>query len=554
MVNLIKLLLALVGAGMLGIPFFYKFGFISDDFFILNSIANLPLPMAKDWTNGDIQMFRPFISLSYSLTYHIFKNFHYIYYLQNIVIHFLNSLLVFKISCFLFDYLNVLKSKNKSYIVTFMFLISSAALSNIYWIPGRTDIFVTFFGLLYIFLIIKNPLEHRYHYFILSGLSLTLGFMSKETILVFIYYSVFLIHFLYRKHELREQIFLFSPMFLFTLSYFFYRYIIFSGNPFGTSPDNFEFSLNYITKILIYDILSLFIPIDALDLFALYQSYFLVFMIIIAVILIIALVFFLNLLQLKNKNNRTLFVSMFFILVSSTFVYFYNSYPQLRLMYAHIPLLFILIFIIDSHLDSTRYFAIIIIYFLLQIVSISFVLNSFINITDYYAELENRIIENKQFEKQHNVMLTSLGRVGLRWVDPNINYSSYYWINKKIGGKYGNFSSAVFYETSSFNQLYELKYKRVDSTTIDIFTKNHFDGLTYMPARKFKSLKDTITLDEGCLKIIPLEFQKNRYGLATKCRIIFKKTQLNTFYLYYLNSDGQVVGETLSMFMKRIEV
>lgn len=537
------------------IPLLFNFRFISDDFFILHSILNEKSNYFGDWVNGAMQMFRPLISLSYFISYKIFYDNYFFYYAQNLVVHLANTYLVFQIiRKFSKKYTQELNSKRLSSVVTFLFFISPAAISNIYWIAGRTDIFVSFFGLIIVLvsLHIKEFIKQYFKYFFSTSIVLTLGFLSKETMLVFVFYSILLILFDKSELNIKQKLRFLLPIVIFTVIYFLVRLMMFSGNPIGKLTPNFELSANYLVKIIFYDLFSIISPIDIVDLISIYQSD-LITQLIYSLLLSIPLLFF-SYIFLRNFNWKRikLALTLLTVLLFSTLIYFFNSYPQIRLMYAHIFIFYLMIVLLSEGASTIVRRNFLISFIILTIISSSLVLKSFIKVNEFTHQIAKRISLEEIVGDKYYLFLPNLGRIGQRWANPNIQIASYFWLNNSFTGKNENIHTVLYYETSSINTQFETHYSKLDSNKIIISVNNNFDGLTYAPAEKFKSLNDTTNLNQISVKIIPKEFQKNRFGLARSCEVHFTD-ELEKYMLFYYTNHGKLELISLEKFLDLLE-
>lgn len=537
---------------LLLIPYLLNLEFISDDFFIIHSVLHGDGEYFGDWVNAQIQMFRPLISLSYLFSYKLFHNNYFFYYLQNVIIHIINAFLVLEILKVVFKEVNGEKENSKALLGSFLFLISPPAISNIYWIAGRTDIFVSFFGFALVLITLNISKFQRtcLLYFLSVILVVSLGFLSKETMLVFIFYSLVILLFFYKNMDKNKRLKYAILIILLSAIYFLIRMLIFSGNAVGKFLPNLEFSFSYFFKIIIYDLFSIFIPFDILDFFAITQSGFntQIFYLTIVGVPLLLLIYLLYHSIKKRKFKIILMLSL--VLFLSTSIYFLNSYPQIRLMYAHVFLFYLIIAILTWDASQMIRITFLSFFIISQLVASFFVIRSFDFINKYHNELANKIKSIELVDNQQYLLLTNLGRVGQRWANPNIKISSYFWKNYNFENKYNNFNSILFYETSSINNNWEINYSKLDSNSIIVSTKNDYDGFSFRPARKFSSLKDTVKLYSDSIYIIPKEFVTYRFGLAKTCEIHFVGN-LDQKHILFLN-DNSITMKTLKNFINSL--
>ncbi len=131
-------------------------GFISDDHKLIESRTSLfstpgayrVLPLKIYWWGTSYSLFaqgyyRPWISLTYWFEYKLGGLRASIYHLSNLVIHVANTVLIFLL-------MRSLLGLGAGFIIAILSAVCPAALTSVGWISGRTDLWATFFVLLFL--------------------------------------------------------------------------------------------------------------------------------------------------------------------------------------------------------------------------------------------------------------------------------------------------------------------------------------------------------------------------------------------------------------------
>ncbi|MFW6224718.1 MAG: tetratricopeptide repeat protein [Bacteroidota bacterium] len=197
-----------------------KYGFVRDDTFHL-----LKNPYLQNISFSNIKQFwvdsywRLYIPVTYT-TWAILKPIGDLftssqalfnsgaYHLLNILIHILNSILVYKLLQL------IVKNRNASFIGALFFLLHPIQIESVAWISELRGVLSTFWGLLFLFMhISKNKettLKKRMHHYIIQYIFLLLAVTSKPTAIAFPVIA-FIFDYLYFKKPLKTSIYLFLP-------------------------------------------------------------------------------------------------------------------------------------------------------------------------------------------------------------------------------------------------------------------------------------------------------------------------------------------------------
>ncbi len=131
------------------------------------------------YKNRPTDYYRPIQTLSYLFDYHLWKLNPFGYHLSSIIIHILNSILVYFLIKILF------KDQRLSLLTSLFFAICPLHVSVVTYISGRADLLVTFFTISGLLLFIKFIREYTKLYYFGSLICFILALLSKESALVF---------------------------------------------------------------------------------------------------------------------------------------------------------------------------------------------------------------------------------------------------------------------------------------------------------------------------------------------------------------------------------
>ncbi len=197
-----------------------KHGFVRDDTFHLLKnpyLQNISLSNIKQfWIDS---YWRLYIPVTYT-TWAVFKPIGNLfasgqamfnsstYHLLNILIHVLNSILVYKLLQL------IVKNKNASFIGALFFLLHPVQIESVAWVSELRGVLSTFWGLIFLFMHIKKnmdpALKKRMRHYIIQYIFLLLAVTSKPTAIAFPVIA-FIFDYLYFKRPLKTSIYSFLP-------------------------------------------------------------------------------------------------------------------------------------------------------------------------------------------------------------------------------------------------------------------------------------------------------------------------------------------------------
>ncbi|MFC1548984.1 tetratricopeptide repeat protein [Candidatus Omnitrophota bacterium] len=163
-------------------------GFVWDDEFIIlrNSLVRAPLwdmqMFKQDIVNSSFThtwYYRPVQILSYALDYRLDGMNPYVFHFTNLILHFLNGVLVFFLAY------KLTGERTVSFITSLIFTIHPAQVSAVSYISGRADLLFFLFGFLFLLFYILFRERKEYGYLAIGVVSLCLSLLSKEAALVF---------------------------------------------------------------------------------------------------------------------------------------------------------------------------------------------------------------------------------------------------------------------------------------------------------------------------------------------------------------------------------
>lgn len=469
-------------------------------------------------------MYRPIVVLSYFINYNISGYSAYSYYIFNFLIHCINVLILIKIVQKI-----LIKKHYHSPAVPiylgFIFFILPQNLTNIFWIAGRTDLLVTFFLLMSILFLIKYISESRNFYIYLAILFQIFSFMSKETAVIFIVYWIF-IYILHKENITRKkQIIIISTAVTLIMSYIIFRFAIFGLELMGDQK-YVDLSFYGIIKYSFYSLFSLLVPFDLLDIFYLLGNS--ITFLIIGMVVIISLLYLFFKLFVNSPQKWVVFWGIALTLLS--LLIYLGSYPQMRLMYAHLPFLIISIsMLIASSGAKARVF--ISIFILISITASTLLIYRNSVIQYHMKSLLSAIPSSENYENDSKyLLLPALGRVGQTWSRPSPNPMYTYKTGKDINQQeVSNFIVAVVYETYSFTKYKNLiDYKMLRKNVLQISIRDGCGILVPEASEKFNTSFDK---PEGVINIEPINYSKYRPYAATVCNITLDTTKnINIIY------------------------
>lgn len=131
------------------------------------------------------QYYRPLLALSYYLDKEFWALSTSMMHLENVLLHLLNSFLVFALARILLPAAERLTSF-VPLVAALVFALHPLAVEPVGWVSGRTDVLAATFVLLSAVALLKFKLEHKKIFALLALVALVLGMLSKEVALGFV--------------------------------------------------------------------------------------------------------------------------------------------------------------------------------------------------------------------------------------------------------------------------------------------------------------------------------------------------------------------------------
>jgi len=158
--------------------------FVSDDFVFIDSVKSQKSPLSL-WVNP--LFVRPVVMFSYSLDFLLWKLNPTGYHLTNILLHSINSFLVFLFCSLLLGFFDFEKNTKfrLSLFAGILFLVFSGHSESVSWVSGRTDVLAALFVLVSFCCYFDFRKTGRKTAVILSYLFFILALMSKESVIVY---------------------------------------------------------------------------------------------------------------------------------------------------------------------------------------------------------------------------------------------------------------------------------------------------------------------------------------------------------------------------------
>jgi hypothetical protein len=512
------------------LPLLHSFGFIADDYWLLHAALNNPLPMTTDWVGSDVNMFRPVVVFSMYLNYLIAGYRPFGFYAVNLLLHLLNTILLYKTLKELSAGSDFSLSPKTIFVISLLFLALPQNLINVYWISGRTDILCgTFvFTALYFFVLFLASRSTKHLIYCLLAQFAAYG--SKETAFILIFYLALI---LVAKGELKRNNatlnrwlpVVFSPAILYVL----YRLFIFRGNAMGDVLSN-NFSVSGLIKFFSYGFWILTIPFDILDVYYFYCTNRLILLLIgFSVFALLACALFLVIKNRKNAKMKTIAACVLFIIAGLAI--YIRSFPEMRLGYVFHPVVLTLIVTIYSLADFKfmKWFTAAL-FVVLFLAGNALIIHRTFTINNYYsrlsASLPNAIDSSKSY-----YILTPIGRYGQSAAAPQLGLMTYYKIHGNMDERPLNFHAAGLYEGFSLS-------KEPPQITVTSLSPYHFyltvnnptDGIVPIASKKFNEAGE-YRYEEMTMKMI--RKRMFRPGVAESCEIIITDSPKNQVILVH---------------------
>jgi hypothetical protein len=187
---LFYLIIILLCGGIYFHTLFFNFTYLDDyqlivgNYYFNKNLANIPLTFLKGVFKGvfrapDITLYRPIMNILFILEAQVGNKEPLVYHLTNVVLHLIAS-------CLLFSLLLKLKyDKALSLLFSLIFALHPALTCNVAWIPGRNDILLAIFTLLWFTAFINFSILNTssWLYFLLQEIFFLLAVFTKETAL-----------------------------------------------------------------------------------------------------------------------------------------------------------------------------------------------------------------------------------------------------------------------------------------------------------------------------------------------------------------------------------
>ncbi|MCR4338072.1 MAG: tetratricopeptide repeat protein [Candidatus Omnitrophica bacterium] len=145
---------------------------------LIKDVRHIPEILKSPFFEGRAY-YRPLVSLSFMLDYHLFGLNPFFYYLTNLILHMLISFTVWALANFL------LKNRNLAWGVAVLFAIHPIHWEAISNIPGRAILLCAFFYLNAFLCFLHGQQKRDWRFFALSLICFLLGLLSKESAVVF---------------------------------------------------------------------------------------------------------------------------------------------------------------------------------------------------------------------------------------------------------------------------------------------------------------------------------------------------------------------------------
>jgi len=531
---------------------FSELSLISDDWVLLKAALSDPFPIFKDWTGELISRYhRPIPIFTFYINYLFFNENFLFFYLFNLIIHLINTIILYNILNRIICILQWGRQKLLLILLCVIFFAIPQNIMNVLWVSGRTDLLCALFSFWSILFLInyieKKIFSHLFYY----TLTTVLAFLCKETavIILGLNFGIYLLW----KQKINKKVLISSLIIFFVILTVSISINYSIGTDF--SAINILRYLNYpvyLIKFVVYGLASFLIPFDFKDLAYFYNSNFILFIFLSSgCIYLIAYTF--KLFFTKKKSERTIiFASIGFILLS--LLIYINSYPQMRLFYIHSPLL-IIIFMGLFHQEE----------FSKPITQIFFVL-FFLLVVYGNLSTVNRLFSNNMLTKnlisvlpsakEYNpgkkyLCLSMIERIGQSWGNPPVEIIASYKVNEKFNSLH-NFISIATLDIINTNELRKpIRYK-IEGDLIVIKSEAFNSGFSSLPSVRFSdstshslisnilvySKKEDI-LKNGLSKMIyiklPGEINKNNTEIMFYSNGQYKRMLLKEFRLYKSN-------------------
>ncbi|NUN10351.1 MAG: hypothetical protein HUU54_14350 [Ignavibacteriaceae bacterium] len=428
-----------------------------------------------------------------------------------------------------------------------LFVSVPQAVSNVYWISGRTDLLAFSLAITSTFFAVRYFTQKSTLDLCATGIFLILGLSAKETaILSAVYISMIYLLFFHRKRAketFKDEIPLFILVFFIVSVYFILRYSIF-GVFFTVNSSELQTAPESLISWIAGGILSVYLPSDPVDLFSIInfsESFFYS-----AVVLLITS-FFLITRGFRNmtSDQRQLIIKFVFISFISLGVYIFTI-PQLRLAYFTLPFSIgtvVLIFKYNKSLASAK--ILLSLYLLLVIASSASQVYKHITISKMQRQIE-AVLDQNRMDKDTLFIVGQVGRIGQTWVSS----SDAFLLppSEVVKGSTRKTRELFYLPAFEGHVLTDLKNPYLIEFNADtlILTSNSLtSGFVPLPAYKYP--QHGLYVQKG-LKHKPVVFIPKRRGIAHKIKI-YPLPHTDAPTVYYYNDSFRI--EPFSEFRAR---
>lgn len=283
------------------------------------------------WTSpaGELQYFRPLISLSFFLDLLLWGMNPLGFHLTNVIFHIFTSILVFLLAKLIF------KKELTAFLLALIFGIHPCHMEAVVWISCRTDVIAGFFYFFSLFCFLKfRQRENRGRFFLfaLSTVLYTCALLSKEMAVTLpiiliafdLFYSSTPKNSTSWNIRLNKSIFVYLPFFIITIIYLCIRFKIFGGlgsvpYPFSYSPLRPGFFLFFFRNLILYfaNILY-FVPIDLMIAYPFFVKHPILLFLLAG--LVVGSIFLLAKFMIQRKKALLLFLLGLFTLIPVSFL------------------------------------------------------------------------------------------------------------------------------------------------------------------------------------------------------------------------------------------
>lgn len=248
-----------------------NYPFIWDDEYLIVNNAFIKNPhylkyiftssLFKFYSSRSINIYRPIQTITYLFDYHFWKLDPLGYRLMNILIHILNSFLVYVLIGVIF------RDEALSFLTSLFFAICPLHISAVTYISGRADLLVTFFFICSLLLFIKFIQNNGNFYYLGSIICFLLALFSKESALIFPLILVSTHKAFQKANDIaysKKSVLNYFPFFIFSLTYVLLRLTVlnFEKEPMPVLQANVYLKIITFSKVLFSYTKLIFLPIN----------------------------------------------------------------------------------------------------------------------------------------------------------------------------------------------------------------------------------------------------------------------------------------------------